>query len=337
MVGREPFPVSASCSLSQSQKAGDVQSYPKKQRFKRILICVLIALGLLWIVGDLVYSRVVNIRQKRWETGITRDQSGIREGCQAYTLGSGQRAVLMIHGINDSPFIYHKMAPRFADAGYTVRVMRLPGFAKPIEEYAQATAEDWLAGVAGEVDRLKEDHEEVYLVAHSLGGAIAIRYVVTHQGSIGKLALIAPAIAVSSQRSPLLSTRQWHRVGNALLFFSTVTESPFPNDAHDPKEKEYPMRTPFSPRSVIDETFRLIDMNQRAAPQLHLPLIVIASRDDVVVDPDAIEAFYESCASKEKQILFTEDTGHAIPIDYGWEDVSTNMIEFFGRNEVTSE
>lgn len=232
-----------------------------RKRLKTILF-VLFGLACVWALGDLVYSSIVAYRIKKWEASIERDDEGVQRGCREYTTGSGETAVLLIHGINDSPRCYYKMAPTLAEEGFTCRVMRLPGFAEPIQRYAQATKEQWLAAVERELRSLRQHNRRVAIVAHSLGGAVTIAYLLDNPEAVDAVVLLAPAVDVSNRRSPLLSAQTWHEIGRHSLLFTKVTSSPFPNDCHDAAEREYPGRTAFMPVAVADQTFQLIDDNR---------------------------------------------------------------------------
>ena len=302
------------------------------RRHMKIALLVLLGLAVLWVSGDWIYSCVVAHRIKKWEASVERDDGGVEKGCREYTIGSDETAVLLIHGINDSPACYRRMAPVLAEEGFTCRVMRLPGFAEPIEHYAQVTKEQWLAAVKGEVQSLRQDHGRVAIVAHSLGGAVTIAYLLEDPAAVDAVVLLAPAIEVSDCRSPLLSARAWHEIGRRLLWFTTTTSSPFPNDCHDASEREYPGRTVFVPTTVVDQTFELLDNNRGRAAEFRTPLIMVLSKDDQVVDWEAAEQFYRE-ASSEKSIRFMEKSGHVIPLDYGWEDLTGEIVEFL-RNGI---
>lgn len=302
----------------------------ERKRRSRFKIALLAAVGLVgvWLVGDLLYSRIVAWRMAKWEASIERHPNGLRVGCESFTLGQGETALLLVHGINDSPAMYRKMATRLAAQGFTCRAMRLPGFAMTIEQYAATTHEQWLDAIRREVDALRHTHDRVCLVAHSLGGAAAIGYLLDHPAGVEKCVLIAPGIAVSNRRSPILSARTWHTIGSRTLIFTRVTETPFPNDAHNPAEQNLASRTRFCPRSVFDEFFRLIDRNRGRAREFHTPMLMVLSKDDQVVDWEAAHGFYDSAASPEKKLLFMDNAGHAIPVDYGWEKVADEIAAF---------
>lgn len=299
----------------------------KRKWGKRLIIGSLLAI-VVWLLGDFVYSRVVAYRVERWEAGIMRDESGVREGCQAFRMGEGERAILMVHGINDSPAAYTKLAPALAEQGFTCRVMRLPGFALPLEQYASKDRADWIAAVKAEVDLLAASHQDVTIVAHSLGAAVTLRYLLSADSPASRLVLLAPAVDVSNDRSPLLPTSAWHAVGNRLLLFTTVTESPFSLDAHQVSEEDYPWRTPFAPRCIFDETFALIRENAGCAAQLKTPLLMILARDDRVIDNRAAKEFFEAAGSVDKKLVVVENSGHAITIDADWEQVAGEIAAF---------
>ncbi len=294
----------------------------------KLFVLILLTLVVVFMWGDFIYARIVAAHYRQWEKTIERDADGVREGCHAFTLGDGETAVLMIHGINDSPKTWYKMAPLLAEQGFTCRAMRLPGFAMPIDDYGRATAADWLAAVEREMAALRERHRRVTIVAHSLGGAVAIAHLLERPDAADRVVLLAPAVEVSSHRSPLLPVETWHKIGSRLLLFTSFTESPYPNDAHDPMEKEYPWRTRFTPRRVIDETFLLLDRIHGRGGELQVPLMMVLSRDDQVVDWQAAQRFYDQVASPVKQLHFTADTGHVIPVDYGWRELTDDVAAF---------
>lgn len=296
---------------------------------KRCLWAALITIAI-WVLGDFVYSWIISRRIDAWEKTIERDDNGIRIGCREYTLGNGPSAVLLIHGINDSPAAYHKLAPELARNGLTCRVMRLPGFAMSVEQYAQTNRRQWIEAIASEVEDLSGNHDRVHIVAHSLGGAATIGYLADGPKRVGKTVLIAPAIEVSSERSPIFPTQTWHTLGSCLLLFTWVTESPFGLDARGVTDEEYPWRTPFAPRSLFDETFALIDENRDRARDITDPLLMVLAEEDQVIDVPAAKRFFQDVRSEHKKLLLLENSGHAVTIDNDWRLVAKEIAEFLG-------
>jgi esterase/lipase len=198
----------------------------------------------------------------------------------------------------------------------------------PIERYAKATKEEWLAEVKSEIQTLRENHVRVAIVAHSLGGAVTISCLLEDPEAVDAVVLIAPAVEVSDRRSPLLSTRAWHEIAKWLLPFTKITSSPFTNDCHDIAAGDYAGRTTFTPLAVADQTFQLVDANRGRAAEFKTPLMMVLAKDDQVIDWEAAERFYQEASSEPKTIRFMEDCGHAIPVDNGWEDLTREVADF---------
>ncbi len=295
-------------------------------------ISILVVLAACIISGDITYSVITNYRFKKWEKGIERDADGIRKGCREFSIGSGDTAVLLVHGFGDAPSIYHKFAPALSEMGFTCRAMRLPGFASPIAKYSKTSMKQWLQALEQEIQILRQTHKHVWIVAHSLGGAISIRYLLDNPQKADGLILLSPLIKVSNQRSPLLSAHAWHKIGKYSLFFTRVLENYFPVDVHEPAAKNQVLCDRFIPRVVYNEMFQLLDSIYNRARELNLPLLMVLSQDDVVVDSQDAEHFYQQISSPYKNIIFLENSGHTIPIDYEWKYVVSIVSSFIQRS-----
>lgn len=303
-----------------------------------LLICT--TLYAVVLVGDFGYSCWVSQKISAWEAEQDYDEENVRVGCQGYSRGLGEDAVLLVHGFNDCPRLWDFYVEELVDQGYHCRAMRLPGFAMPNEEYAKATLEDWVEAVREEADALRENHSRVHLVAHSLGSAISIDCEIQHPGTFDTLSLMAPLIAVSNARSPLLTTRQWQFVGRSLLVFTQSTYNLFPPDIRDPNAGDYPWRVPGTPRPVIAQTLQVSDRVRPLAGELNLPVMMVASEQDLVVDYDEARRFFEQVNS-EKLWMAANESGHLIPIDQQRSEVVKAMVTFWKQagddTEVASE
>ena len=300
----------------------------KRRLRSRLVLMIVVAVAGIWICADLVHSRWVAHRVGKWESNVQRDDDGIVRGCAAYSVGAGDTALLLIHGINSSPRCYEMMAESLAEANFRCRVMRLPGFAEPLQQYASATMDQWVNSVGKEIEQLRSEHAQVVIIAHSLGGAVAIGHLLDHPDMVMGVVLLAPAVAVADRRSPIFPVRTWHRLGRHTILFSSVLWSPFASDCHDPEQREYAGRSPYTPRSVIDELFKLMDQNLHRAAELTTPMLMVLSKEDRVVDWQQAERYFERSGSAIKEIVFVNRSGHEIPRDYDWPQVVTEIVRF---------
>jgi alpha-beta hydrolase superfamily lysophospholipase len=134
----------------------------------------------------------------------------------------------LVHGFADTPRVWYRLAARLAASGaFTCRALRLPGSAEPAARAKRQSLDLWRAALDDEIDRLRAAHTRLWIVGHSLGGALAIDAVLRRPKAADGLALLAPLIAVSRKRSPLLPPELWFRLASVALALSPCFESCF--------------------------------------------------------------------------------------------------------------
>jgi esterase/lipase len=118
-----------------------------------------------------------------------------------------ERAIVLFHGLTNSPQQLVKLAERFAARGYSVLLPRLPyhGYTdRMMTEHAQLRARDLVDAAAVAVDLAAGLADEVSVSGISLGGVLAV-WAAQHR-PITVAAPIAPAIGVPFLPSPSRST-----------------------------------------------------------------------------------------------------------------------------------
>lgn len=105
--------------------------------------------------------------------------------------GEGERTLLLVHGLASNAGFWRYNIPAFAEAGYRVVAVDLPGFGKSEKgpyPYDMAFYADVLARLI-EAERLGP----VVLVGHSMGGQIGITLALERPELVERLVLAAPA------------------------------------------------------------------------------------------------------------------------------------------------
>lgn len=310
---------------------GPANTTSRKSRTRRRMLWLPLILVMLWLAGDLVYAQYVQFRIRHWEETIEYNSDGVRKGCEAFTLGDteAREAILLVHGLNDSPACWRLLAPHFEEAGYYCQAIRLDGFGETTMQYAQGRRETWLRQIAEALRTLKARHQRVHIAGHSLGGALSILHLCDHPDAADSIVLVAPGVNVSNARSPVLSTRAWHSVANALLLSTRITASPFGIDAAQISEDDYPYRTTFTPRVIFDESFAVIDAIKGREQDFRTPVLLAVSRNDRVIDPEAAASFVKASAAPIKEIEYFDDSGHALLVDHTAERLAQRMLKFY--------
>ena len=122
-------------------------------------------------------------------------------------------AVLLLHGLTDSPYSMHALAEIFAARGWYVVALRLPGHGTAPAALTHVTWNDWAAAtrVAAQHLRAKTGPDVPFVIAgYSAGAALAVEYALaTLQGEAlpraTGLVLLSPAIGVS----PVAAVAAW--------------------------------------------------------------------------------------------------------------------------------
>ena len=133
------------------------------------------------------YHGLANHQVKKHDERIPRDpQTGIIEGGAPEWLGpeDSKTAVLFVHGFLGVGNNFSELPERMAKKGHRVRVMLLPGHGTSPIDFKNTPREDFLKAVLEEVHQLKENHEQVFMISHSMGGALTtLVYVFIESGT----------------------------------------------------------------------------------------------------------------------------------------------------------
>jgi esterase/lipase len=304
----------------------------------RTLFLILFGLILLppalWVAADLLYSLLVNRSYALWNDKVARDADGVRLDCREYTVGDGDTALLLVHGFVDSPALFRRMAPALAKKGFTVKVMRLPGAAQPLDVCARVTADDWVRAVRDQLEGLRaagsrKKYKRVVVVAHSLGAAAALECLAERPDLADGLVMMAPMLEISTRRSPWLPPQTWQEFLDRTLLFTDRLYVPFPPQVHDPVAQAELKDERYMPRAVYRQLFALLARNRGRAAAFRQPLLMLLARDDAVIDNAAAERFFDDCPA-DKSFHWLEDSGHVIPLDYDWPE-AVRWISRFAR------
>ncbi|MFH0909388.1 MAG: alpha/beta fold hydrolase [bacterium] len=288
-------------------------------------------LVLISFTAKIAYSRIVEYRCMKWEATVRRDASGLEEGFEPYTVGDGRIAVLLIHGFGASPAMFNKMAPSLAERGYRCRVMRLPEYGMPPEEFARVSRATWLVAIDREVRTLARESDQVWIVGHSMGASLGVDYLLEYPDQADGIVLLTPLMGVSNARSPLIPPRTLFEVGRHIFRPDDLLESSFSLDLHTNEPVQFEDRDIFTPFSIYTELFRLMDTISSRAEEFKTPMLMVLSPDDKVVDCRAAERYFKAARSSPKDLYYVRDAGHAVPIDNGWDDV-VRQIDGFIRD-----
>jgi pimeloyl-ACP methyl ester carboxylesterase len=208
--------------------------------------------------------------------------------------------VLLLHGWAASAYMYRRVAPLLAAAGYSVIIPDLPGHGRG----DLALPRDH-AGIAGYVGALRDLCDTLGIrrsavVGQSMGGAIALQLALDHSDRVTALALISPVgyttpFAVRVARR-LLPSRLFSRLARRMIFALALRLSygrlGVPTAA-DVDEYFAPASDPAFARALhtLLREFEWNVCDDRRARMLRVPTVVICGDADYLVSRRTAEWF----------------------------------------------
>ena len=200
--------------------------------------------------------------------------------CKGQTEAPYDRGVLLIHGLNDTPFSMWDLAGRFAKDCYLVRGILLPGHGTIPGDLLNIGLSDWREAVGRGIDSFKGEADRLVIVGFDLGANLALD----------------AALHLNRQRidQPLQVEDGVELNGIVLLAPAfRYNPPPFPPAAVGPGgqalwgaafEKRDSLRYNSIAKPSVEATNRLgRDLYNSDAP-LHLPLFMVLSAEDDVSD-----------------------------------------------------
>jgi alpha-beta hydrolase superfamily lysophospholipase len=207
-----------------------------------------------------------------------------------------KRGILLVHGLYDSAFKMMEIAQYFLKQGFLVRGILLPGHGTVPGDLLNVQYQEWVKAFDYGVETLKKEVEEIYLAGFSLGAALAINYVARYPKVAG-LILIAPPLQLRAHNTLKLLTAirfsDWF--SSHFKWYRKVRQQDYV------KYESFPYYPAIQIFKLIEESHQLL----RQHPLDKLPMFVVVTADDEVLNPDSsIDFFLQYANSHSKMIIY---------------------------------
>ena len=257
---------------------------------------------------------------------LTLGGDGIAVGAATIDLpADGDRAVLMLHGFGDTPQTLEYLAAYVHARGWAVRAPLLPGHGRTLDAFAASRAPQWIDFARAELEALRARYSTVAVVGLSMGGSLAT-ILASECSDVQALVLLAPYLSMPTRLRR--AAQAHHALGAVVPYLRGAGERSIRDPAEVARNLAYGFLTP----RLVFELARVVERARAAAPKVASPTLVVQSRQDNRIPPDAAERAFALFTARERRLMWTEGNGHIITVDYGRDAIFTAVIDWLATH-----
>jgi alpha-beta hydrolase superfamily lysophospholipase len=244
---------------------------------------------------------------------------------------SPRAAVVIAHGVSEHSDRYEHVADRLTRAGYAVYALDHRGHGDSegpralIDRVENAVADiDTMIGIA----RSERPGGKLFLLGHSMGGALAVEYAIAHQDHIDGLMLSAPATDVDAASA-------FERIAGRVLSVIAPKAGIFEVDAsgvsRDPRVVKDYVEDPRVfhgklPARTVSELVEAAQTMPQRVPAITVPLLVMVGTGDEIVPPNAARMIEDRAGSQDKRLIEYQGLYHEILNEPEQEQVMDDLV-----------
>ncbi|WP_259337931.1 carboxylesterase [Colwellia sp. RSH04] len=192
------------------------------------------------------------------------------------TQPDAKKAVLLIHGLTDSPYSFHDLAQFFYQQGFTVRTLLLPGHGTAPAQLQDVSYQEWQQAAKYGIERTLQDFEQVYLGGFSTGGALIFDYLMHQEVVDEKIS----GLLMWSPASKAKSDLAW--LAKYVDYIPFVDWIDLSMDADFAKYESFPYNAGAQVHSLMS---RIVGKDASSERKMHnIPLFVVASEHDQTIE-----------------------------------------------------
>jgi len=226
--------------------------------------------------------------------------------------------VLVIHGITSTTSSMKFLAQQFAEAGFNVELPGLTGHGTKWQDMNSLKYTDWIDDLEKALAKLKNRCSKIFLCGLSLGGGLALFMAGKHPEISG--------VILINHAAKFTNPKFWF-VPILKKFVKSVPA--VASDLKDPDAKEIAYDR--TPTNGVHEMLKMLKEVKKMQPHINSPVLIFKSKEDHVVPRISATFTMKMLGSKDKELIWLENSYHVAPLDYDKELIAKKSIEFIEK------
>ncbi len=240
--------------------------------------------------------------------------------------------IALVHGLAEHSGRYLSVVDRLSQHGYAVETFDLRGHGKSNgEPILVGSFDDYLMDLDVFLDRVRArlPGKPLFLLGHSMGGAITALYAICHQPQVRGVILSAPLVKISNEVSPVLQKASsalasiLPRLKTMKIEHRHISRDPAVVEAYDGDPLVYRKGILLKTGSEMVKATKRIRTRAR---EFLLPVLILQGTCDKLTDPDINKWFYETISSSDRTLKLYEGLYHEVMNEPEKEQVLQDII-----------
>ena len=288
--------------------------------------------GLDW--EGLAPSRDVDLAGVTTKQGYLTAKDGTRLFWYSWR-GEGRRRgrVAIMHGYGEHAGRYEHVAVALVRAGYDVAALDARGHGKSGGPDAFVeTFDDYVDDFHGFIEDVVDGWEgdsPLFVLGHSNGGLIAMRYALRRPKGVTAFAVTSPfcAIKVKVPRWKVAASKLLNRVWSTFTMPNEIDPRVLTHDTHvcDVYAKDPLGRTVATPGWFVAVQLAQRDLLERAG-LIRQPIYMAIAGADELADPKAARAVFDRVGCSDREVVDYDELFHEILNEWEWKEVLAKLL-----------
>ena len=262
--------------------------------------------------------------------------------------GRNGQAVVLVHGLTGAPNEMRFLAWFLNTHGYTVAVPRLANHGQPLHILKSTRWEEFYSSVRKAFTELNATHTTVFAGGLSMGALLSLMLADEFPAKVAGVSCLSPTMFYDGWNVPwyqfLLPLGSRTPLRNFVYF---KEEPPYglknerirekvhqfyqKADIHEMREVDR-YGYPYFPVRLLGELRRLVARLEDRLPSIGCPCQIIQARHDDMSSLRNAQHIFDRISSRQKEIVYLEDSYHVITADQERGKVAQSMLDFFTGN-----